>query len=114
MKTALAAGVLIDASGLVATNKHNVGTRNKVTVRFSDTSEVEGKLVRSFAGCDLAFIKADIEGNVFTNLGVDSDIRVGQRVFAIGHPSGLENTLTQGIARSPGDRTRGDWALCYG
>jgi S1-C subfamily serine protease len=93
-------GVLIEPSGLIATNKHVVGIQRNVTVRLFDSTELSGQLVRSFADVDLAFIKIDQTQTKYSSLAKAGDLKVGQKVFAIGHPHGLQNTLTQGVVSS--------------
>ena len=56
--------------------------------------------MRSYPDCDLAFIKTDINGNHFADFKSATALRVGRKVFAIGHPIGLKNTLTQGVVSS--------------
>ena len=93
-------GVFINDKGLIATNKHIVGMGDKAIVRLADSSEQQGEVVRSFTDCDLAFVKVDVSGNEFASLGAEAGLKVGQNVFAIGHPLGLQNTLTQGVISS--------------
>jgi S1-C subfamily serine protease len=106
-KGGFGSGVFINDDGLIATNKHIVGTDSKAIVRLADSSEIEGQVVRSFADYDLAFIKVDVSGNKYGTLQEKPAIKVGQRVFAIGHPLGLKNTLTQGVVSSIARLIRG-------
>ena len=90
-------GVLISPDGIVATNRHVVGFDNSVTIRFNDSSEHPGELLRSYKDIDLAFVKTSFvhtQNAVFEEQG---DVKVGQSVYAIGHPFGLQNTLTRGV-----------------
>jgi serine protease Do len=93
-------GVFINDDGLIATNKHIVGIGDKAIVRLADSSELVGNVVRSYADYDLAFVKVDLAGNKFAALQERPTLKVGQKVFAIGHPLGLRNTLTQGVVSS--------------
>jgi len=100
-------GVFVNDQGLIATNKHIVGTGDKAIVRLADSSEKQGDVVRSFSDYDLAFIKVDVSGNKFAKLREQPSLKVGQKVFAIGHPLGLQNTLTQGVISSISRLIRG-------
>lgn len=103
-------GVLIDAQGVLATNKHIIGNSKKVAVGFKNKSYILGTVIRSYLDTDLAFIKIDISNlSIATSLPFafyrdkkklavkHYTVKVGEPVFAIGHPLGLEYTFTQGI-----------------
>lgn len=98
----IGSGVFIDDNGIIATNKHVVGNNNNVTVKLNDTTEYNGKVIKSYNDIDLAFLKTDIKGKKFAKLGTLGKIKVGQPVYAIGHPLGLQNTLTKGVVSSVG------------
>jgi serine protease Do len=99
-------GFFLDSDGLLVTNRHVAGTNRVVTIRLIDGKECPGKIVCSFRDVDLAFVKADALHTAYVLLAERSDIKVGQTVYAIGHPFGLENTFTQGIV-SGADRVIG-------
>ena len=103
-------GVLLDAQGILATNKHIIGNSKKVAVALKNKSYILGKVLRSYLDTDLAFIKIDRSHLSLTTslpfafnreqktLAVkQGTVKVGEPVFAIGHPLGLEYTFTQGI-----------------
>jgi S1-C subfamily serine protease len=100
-------GVLINSDGIIATNKHVVGTNSKGTIRMNDTAEYTGRVIRSYGDLDLAFVKIDKADVEYASLGTDRKVKVGQSVYAIGHPLGLDNTLTKGIVSSIGRLMRG-------
>jgi len=95
-------GFFINDEGIIATNRHVVGTSSDVTVRLHDDREYSGKVIKSFNNIDLAFIKADVKNKKYVSFGNESDVKVGQSVFAIGNPQGLHNTLTKGIVSAVG------------
>jgi S1-C subfamily serine protease len=45
---------------------------------------------------DLALVKTEIEPPPFVSLGTSRDLSVGNRIYAIGSPAGLEQTITSG------------------
>ena len=100
-------GVLIDSSGLIATNRHVVGKNTNVTVRLNDGTEYPANVIRSFKDIDLAFAKVDLNRTKCVALSKSNKIKVGQSVFAIGHPLGLQNTLTKGIVSAVGRLIKG-------
>jgi S1-C subfamily serine protease len=68
-------------------------------VVFSDGSAVDATVVGFDADQDVAVLKVESTSRMLQPipLGTSSDLRVGQRVYAIGNPFGLDQTLTTGI-----------------
>jgi len=93
-------GSIIDESGLVLTNAHVISEASKIYISLSDGSQYEAKVVGTDAENDLAVLKFDPPKNIkltVIKLGDSANLKVGQRVLAIGNPFGLERTLTDGI-----------------
>ena len=90
-------GFFINNKGLIVTNRHVIGTANKVKVRLYGGSEQIGELIRSYKDIDLAFLRVPTKNNTSVATGTQAKLKIGQGLFAIGHPMGLENTITQGI-----------------
>jgi len=89
------AGIVWDANGLILTNNHVVG-RHTPIVLLQDDREYESKLVARDPDVDLALLSIDTAG--LTPLKpVSISPRVGEMVFAFGHPWGQRNTVTRGI-----------------
>lgn len=100
-------GSIIDSSGLVLTSAHVVRNSKKVTVILADKRKIPGQVIASTRNPDLALIRLQNPGNLPSlSIGSSSQIRVGQRAFAIGNPFGrFAGTLTTGIvSRIDGDR----------
>lgn len=95
-------GIVLDKSGHVLTNFHVVEGAKEIQVLLYDGSSHQAVLVGADPATDVAVIRvaAPPEVLVPVNFGTSSDLRVGQRVFAIGNPFGLERTLTTGIISS--------------
>ncbi|MEA5450113.1 trypsin-like peptidase domain-containing protein [Leptolyngbya sp. CCNP1308] len=93
-------GSIVDASGLILTNAHVVGTERVVTVRLSDGRSFQGDVVGYGQDrLDLAAVRlrGNPTGLPTVTLAPPNSVRVGQSAFAIGSPFGLEGTLTVGI-----------------
>lgn len=89
------AGIVWDASGLILTNNHVVGRRTPVVILQND-GEYESRLLARDPDVDLALLK--IEATDLTPLKpISGSPRVGEMVFAFGHPWGQRNTVTRGI-----------------
>jgi serine protease Do len=107
----IGAGVIWDPDGLVITNHHVVaGGRRNVTVALHDGRTFDAEVVKSSGSLDLALLRLSGEA---TNLPAapigDSDaLRVGELVYAIGHPWGSVGAVSAGIVGGVGElRGRG-------
>src|ERR671923_1141854 len=88
-------GIVWEANGLILTNNHVVGRHNPI-VLLQDDREYESRLVARDPDVDLALLS--IEATGLTPLRpVPVSPRVGEMVFAFGHPWGQRNTVTRGI-----------------
>jgi len=92
-------GFVWDALGHVVTNNHVVAGAAGATVRLADGRAFEARLVGASPAHDLAVLHIGVGTNRPPPLpiGTSADLKVGQRVFAIGNPFGLDWTLTTGI-----------------
>jgi S1-C subfamily serine protease len=92
-------GFVWDASGHIVTNFHVIQGANGAKVTLADQSTYDATLVGAFPDRDLAVLKIDAAKDKLPPLalGTSRDLQVGQRVYAIGNPFGLDQTLTIGI-----------------
>ncbi len=93
-------GSIIDDRGYVLTNNHVVDKAYKLYVSLADGSRYEAKLVGADPESDLAVIRFTPEAGKKLKpipFGTAKNLKVGQKVLAIGNPFGLERTLTTGI-----------------
>jgi serine protease Do len=88
-------GIVWDSNGLILTNNHVVG-RHLPIVMLQDDGEYESKLVARDPDVDLALLSIDVSGLTPLKPAAVSP-RVGEMVFAFGHPWGQRNTVTRGI-----------------
>jgi serine protease Do len=102
-QTGVGTGFIISASGDIVTNNHVVEGANKVTVKLSDGTSLEAKVVGTDPATDLALIRVEAGRDLpFVQWGDSTALRVGQDVVAIGNPFGLGNTVTTGIVSALG------------
>ncbi len=103
-------GSIIDLKGHILTNHHVVANAQKLEVTLADGSKWPAKLVGSDPDNDLAVIKIDAprEKLKVIPMGDSRNLRIGQKVLAIGNPFGLERTLTTGVISSLGRTIRSD------
>ena len=92
-------GFVWDERGHIVTNFHVIQAANGARVTLADQSSWDAELVGAFPDRDLAVlrIKAPREKLPPIPVGTSRDLLVGQRVYAIGNPFGLDQTLTVGI-----------------
>jgi len=97
-------GFIWDEAGHIVTNFHVIYEAENVQVTLSDQSKWKAELVGYAADKDLAvlMIKAPKEKLRPIRVGTSRDLKVGQSVFAIGNPFGLDQTLTTGIISALG------------
>ena len=94
----LGSGMIIDAEGHILTNNHVAGGASKIEVLLSNGNRYPAKLVGTDLKTDLAVIKIEANERLPFVTFADSDkVEVGQWVVAIGHPQGLDESVTQGI-----------------
>ena len=92
-------GFVWDEQGHIVTNFHVIQGGSGATVTLADQSTHKASLVGAFPDRDLAVLKIDASKLKLPALaiGASRELSVGQRVYAIGNPFGLDQTLTTGI-----------------
>lgn len=92
-------GFIWDRQGHVVTNRHVLEDASEASVRLNDGRSYPAVLVGSSRAHDLAVLRINVPFNPPPPLpiGTSHDLRVGQKVFAIGNPFGLDHSLTSGI-----------------
>ena len=93
-----------DKSGHIITNYHVIQGADKATVTLADRSTWEAELIGAAPEKDLAVLKIDAPKAVLLPIlkGNSTNLLVGQSVYAIGNPFGLDQTLTTGIISALG------------
>jgi serine protease Do len=96
-------GFIIDPDGVIVTNAHVVDGANSVQVRLFDGRRFLAKVLGKDNRVDLALLKIDGASNLpVLPLGDSNRIRVGEFVLALGHPFGLEHSVSFGIVSRRG------------
>ncbi len=97
-------GFVYDRDGHIVTNFHVLAEGRRWTVTLADRSAWEGQFVGGAEDKDLAILKIDAPPDLLKPIaiGASSNLQVGQKVFAIGNPFGLDRTLTTGIVSALG------------
>jgi len=99
-------GIVPNDKGLILTNDHVIAGASNLTVVAGGSSSTtrSATLVGEEANSDLALIRVDPAGLGLKPLGLasSSSVQVGDAVYAIGNPYGLNETLTRGIVSALG------------
>jgi len=104
VQVASGSGFVLDKEGHIVTNYHVVDGATNVEVTFIDGTTVRAKVVGTDPSSDLAVVQADVKSSLLqpVELGDSSALVVGEQVFALGNPFGLDWTLTSGIVSAVG------------
>ena len=92
-------GFVWDADGHVITNNHVVQGAAEAKVRLNDGRDYSARLVGASPAHDIAVLRIRVPERqpAALPIGTSSDLKVGQKVFAIGNPFGLDWSLTTGV-----------------
>ncbi len=103
----IGSGFFIDKQGYIVTNYHVISSEvdpayegySRLYVRLADDPDtrIPARVVGWDPVFDLALLKAEVEAPYVFTLGSSTDLGVGDRIYAIGSPVGLDKTLTSGI-----------------
>ncbi len=101
-QASLGSGVIINSEGYILTNNHVVKDADEIKIKLSDGREFKGKVIGTDQKTDIAVIKINADHLPVLKMGDSDRLKVGQRVFAIGNPFGLNQTVTSGIVSATG------------
>ncbi|MFG6449122.1 S1C family serine protease [Roseateles sp. BYS180W] len=92
-------GFFWDEQGHIVTNYHVIQGADAARVTLADQSTYSARLVGAFPDRDLAVLRIQAPRDKLqpVPLGSSRDLQVGQTVYAIGNPFGLDQTLTRGL-----------------
>ncbi len=92
-------GFVWDINGDIITNFHVIQNADSAQVTLADQSNWKARVVGVAPDKDLAVLRIDAPANRLRPIpiGTSKDLQVGQSVYAIGNPFGLDQTLTTGV-----------------
>ncbi len=92
-------GAVIDRMGHILTNYHVVEDSKEIEVTLAEGQQRKADLIGYDAEHDIAILKVDARPDELfpIELGSSDNLKVGQRVYALGNPFGLERSITTGI-----------------
>ncbi len=97
-------GFVWDTQGRIVTNYHVISDAGRIEVTMADHSTWKAVLVGAAPDKDLAVLQIDAPTRLLQPIAVgeSEQLLVGQKVFAIGNPFGLDQTITAGIISALG------------
>jgi len=98
----LGSGVIVSEDGYIITNNHVIEKAQEIKVLLGDKRDYKAKLIGADPKTDLAVIKIDVKGLSALSWGDSTKLKVGELVFAIGNPFGLNQTVTMGVISAVG------------
>ncbi len=104
--TGTGSGFVFSSDGLILTNSHVIENSDRINVTLLDGDEFTGELVGKDNDTDIAVIKIFGSGYTFLNLGVSSDLKLGQLLIAIGNPLGFQHSVSAGVLSGVGRTMR--------
>jgi len=98
----LGSGVIVSEDGYIVTNNHVIEKSQEIKVLLSNKRDYKAKLIGADPKTDVAVIKIEAKGLAALPWGDSNKLRVGEIVFAIGNPFGLNQTVTMGVIGAVG------------
>ncbi|HET6506233.1 MAG TPA: trypsin-like peptidase domain-containing protein [Baekduia sp.] len=96
--TATGSGFVVSSDGKIITNEHVIDGATSVSVKLGTGGKsMNAQVLAANASKDLALLKVDASNLKYLHFGDSSSLQVGDNVYAIGNPYGLDHTLTSGI-----------------
>src|SRR5213080_4220798 len=100
--TSLGSGFVWSSDGIIVTNNHVVEGASRVSVIFSDGTQVSAKLIGVDPDSDLAVLRIDAKKLTPAPIGTSADLMIGETVVAVGNPFGLSGSVTTGVVSALG------------
>ena len=103
-KGGMGSGFVYSDEGYVITNQHVVQDAEKVMITFLDGEAYIGNVVGSDRDLDIAVVKVEPTNTYLQpiKIGDSSELKVGEKIVAIGNPFGLSGSMTSGIVSQMG------------
>jgi S1-C subfamily serine protease len=101
-RSELGAGVVVNAQGLVLTALHVVAGGGRIQVQFGDGTRTAAQVVRRQPENDIAVLGVDHLPQVVVPAVLGGAANVGDAVFPVGNPLGLQGSLTAGVVSALG------------
>lgn len=98
----LGSGVIVSEDGYIITNNHVIEKAQEIKVLLLNKKDYKANVIGADPKTDIAVIKIEATGLPALPWGDSNKLRVGEIVFAIGNPFGLNQTVTMGVISAVG------------
>jgi serine protease Do len=98
----LGSGVIVSGDGYIITNNHVIEKAEEIKVLLLNKKDYKARVIGADPKTDIAVIKIEAAGLPALPWGDSTRLRVGEIVFAIGNPFGLNQTVTMGVISAVG------------
>jgi serine protease Do len=105
-ENALGSGVIVSQEGHILTNHHVIANMQEIRVQLTDGRILPAQLIGTDEAVDIAVLQVNAANLTPLPFGDSDQVRVGQMVFAVGNPFGLQETVTRGIVSAKGRALR--------
>jgi len=98
----LGTGIVVDATGRILTANHVVAGASRISVTFADGTQATATVQKAEPASDIAVLVPDATPQVIAPATLGGGVKVGDPVYAVGHPLGLTDSLTAGVVSATG------------
>jgi len=109
----LGSGVIVSKEGHILTNNHVVKDNTGIAARLTDGRQVAARLIGADSRTDIAILQIQAGKVTPLPLGDSDQVHVGEVVFAIGNPYGLQESVTHGIVSARRRRILSDSSVDF-
>lgn len=110
-RPAVGSGIILTPDGYVLTNQHVIEQAGEIEVKLVDERKFPARVVGRDARTDLALLKVEATDLPVLPLGDSDELETGEMVLAVGHPFGLEQSVSLGIVNRKGRALGGSRAF---
>lgn len=94
----ISSGFIVDGSGVVVMTYHGLYSAKEIKVKLKDGTICPAKYIIYYdAGRDICILKIDAKNISYVTLGDSSKVNIGEKVYTIGNPMGLEYSFSDGL-----------------
>ncbi len=97
LKHGQGSGIILNSKGIIVTNYHIFAGCERIEIKKHDTLIVNSGIIGANIEKDILIIKLDDNKYPEIPVAEETNLKVGQKVYAVGSPLGFENTMSEGI-----------------
>ena len=99
----IGSGVVFSKDGYIVTNFHIISGNKFIKIKLNDGQELDAKIIGGDANADIAVLKVQLNEELKPiNISDSNDLKIGDKVLAIGNPYGIGISVSSGIISATG------------